>query len=135
MTADQFILFSTAIIKNNRGEVLLLKRSNKNTHYKNYWQLPEGKIEKGESPECAILRELQEELSFSPIGLKLRWIIPISIKVSGVNLIAIRVVFTTRGISIVKLSRDHSKYKWCIPLGAIKNLKLVPGTKETLRNL
>jgi len=132
--ANQFILLSTAIIKNGKGEILLLKRSDKNTHYKNYWQLPEGKIEKGESPECAILRELQEELSFSPIELKLKWVIPISIKVSNLNIIAIRLVFTTQGISTIKLSEDHSEYKWCIPLEAIKNLKLVPGTNKTLQN-
>lgn len=51
-----------AIMKN--GKVFSAQRGNKGkTAYK--WEFPGGKIEPGESPEHALARELQEELSIN----------------------------------------------------------------------
>jgi len=41
--------------------VLLLQRSSRERFLPNLWGLPAGKIRYGESPETAVLRELQEE--------------------------------------------------------------------------
>jgi len=56
-------------------------------------------------------------------------------EVADINIVPIRAVFVTQGISTVKLSKDHSEYKWCTPFEAVKNLKLIPGIKEVLQNL
>ena len=42
------------LVKNNKNEVLFILRLNK-------WDLPKGKIEKGENPSEAALREVEEE--------------------------------------------------------------------------
>lgn len=52
------ILTATALIRKNNN-LLVLKKRNKPSHY----ILPGGKIDKGESPEEALIRELEEELS------------------------------------------------------------------------
>jgi 8-oxo-dGTP diphosphatase len=51
-----------AILVNSNNEILLARR-NKNKSWGNYWELPGGKIEQGESPIDALKRELHEELS------------------------------------------------------------------------
>jgi ADP-ribose pyrophosphatase YjhB (NUDIX family) len=42
------------LVKNDKGELLMIFRNEK-------WDLPKGKIEKGESPEIAAVREVEEE--------------------------------------------------------------------------
>ena len=42
------------IVKNEEGKILMMKRLGK-------WDLPKGKIDKGETPIQASLRELEEE--------------------------------------------------------------------------
>ncbi|MBP9886290.1 MAG: NUDIX hydrolase [Leptospiraceae bacterium] len=49
-----------ALIRNDKGEILLIKQRKKN---KDYWLLPGGGIEFGESAIVALERELKEELN------------------------------------------------------------------------
>ncbi|PJA32330.1 MAG: NTP pyrophosphohydrolase [Zetaproteobacteria bacterium CG_4_9_14_3_um_filter_53_7] len=52
------------------GNVLLLKRS-ANQHCADLWSFPGGKIEAGETPKAAAIRELQEETGLSGSNWKL----------------------------------------------------------------
>ena len=54
ITVDAIILF-------NKGSVVLIKR--KNPPYKDYWAIPGGFVELGETIENAVLREAKEETS------------------------------------------------------------------------
>jgi 8-oxo-dGTP diphosphatase len=56
-----------ALIKNNKGEILLIKQKKKN---KDYWLLPGGGIEFGESATVALSRELKEELNLDMSSAK-----------------------------------------------------------------
>ena len=49
------------ILLNNDAKVLLAKRIG----YKDAWQFPQGGIDKGETPEQAMYRELEEELGLT----------------------------------------------------------------------
>lgn len=48
---------ANVIIENSRGELLVVK-----ANYKDYWSLPGGWIDEGESPLQAALREVSEEI-------------------------------------------------------------------------
>jgi|SRR3989338_1445443 len=58
-----------AIIVNDKGEILLGKRS-AHVVYPLFWSLPGGIIEHGESIEDAIKREVKEELGVDVVKLK-----------------------------------------------------------------
>lgn len=52
---------AVGVVKNARGEVLISLRD-ETMHQGGLWEFPGGKIEAGETPEQALLRELEEEL-------------------------------------------------------------------------
>ena len=60
-----FIIIEAAggIVKNEKNEVLMINRLG-------FWDLPKGKIEKGESKEEAAIREVQEETGVQNIDLQ-----------------------------------------------------------------
>ena len=55
------IVASIALIDAN-NQILIAKRPNKK-HLSGFWEFPGGKVEKGESPEYALIREVKEELN------------------------------------------------------------------------
>lgn len=123
---------ASALVCNKQNKILILKRSNKNKHFIGYWQLPEGKIENKESSENALLRELREELGFTPSGLKrLKKIsIPLSIKNQKIRLN--RTVYLVKYDGNIRLSRDHDGYDWAMPDDLEIKYSLVPGTKDVV---
>lgn len=50
------------VIRNESGEILACQRP-QGKHLAGLWEFPGGKVDPGESPEVALIRELQEELS------------------------------------------------------------------------
>ena len=67
------IVVSLALI-NDADEILLSKRP-KNKHLAGFWEFPGGKVETGEVPEIALIREIKEELD---ININNKGIAPLS---------------------------------------------------------
>lgn len=61
MTRRLAIPVVAGIIWGNDGRILISKRPS-NTHLAGYWEFPGGKIESGETPAEALIRETEEEL-------------------------------------------------------------------------
>ncbi|SRR6266481_2271125 len=59
------------VISNNRGEVLLIKRSKNNDVFPEYWDIPGGTLEDGEDPSQGAIREIKEETGLSISDVKL----------------------------------------------------------------
>lgn len=56
------IYVSAAVIVDNDNKIVIAKRP-KNSDMELLWEFPGGKLEKGETPEKALIRELKEELN------------------------------------------------------------------------
>ena len=63
---DTFHLGVKALIRNPNKEILLLERKSK--FHKNYWDLPGGRLQKGESLLQTLKREITEEKGLNDIG-------------------------------------------------------------------
>ncbi|MGI6589116.1 MAG: NUDIX domain-containing protein [Candidatus Iainarchaeum sp.] len=105
-----------ALIYNNKGEILLLKRSNKNSVWVNKWQLPGGKVEEGESPLKAIKREICEETSLSCKGLSLFNVFKFENTFKGKKeVVSLKVYSCNISEEDLVLDADHSSFKFINP--------------------
>ena len=63
-------VITDGIIRHN-GKFLIIKRSSKENIFPNKWELPSGKVNFGEDPNEAILREIKEETGIVPEKIEL----------------------------------------------------------------
>lgn len=63
---DTFHLGVKVLFRNPNKEILLLERKSKSN--KNYWDLPGGRLQKGESLLQTLKREITEETGLNDIG-------------------------------------------------------------------
>jgi 8-oxo-dGTP diphosphatase len=56
-----------ALIRDDQGRLLLLRRSAESRHFAGQWDLPGGKAESGEPFDIALAREVEEETGFSVV--------------------------------------------------------------------
>lgn len=72
--SSSYAIAAKAMIFNNRGEVLLLKRRPSDVHNPSTWDIPGGRLEEEESPFDGVVRETHEESGLSievhePLGI------------------------------------------------------------------
>lgn len=60
---NRFLIGAHAIIINDKKELLVIRRSQKNDFMSLKWDLPGGTVEPGEEVKAALCREIKEELS------------------------------------------------------------------------
>lgn len=65
MTGQNFLLVGACALVDPDGRVLIAQRPQGKPHA-GKWEFPGGKVEAGESPEAAVVRELREELGVEP---------------------------------------------------------------------
>ena len=96
--------------------MLFLKRNNKPHN----WCPPCGRVEPGEDPVTAIIREIREET-----GLEAEAIMPVDTNIAehdGKSLLSISYVCKAKDGDL-KLSDEHSEHRW-IPIDSLGNIEL-----------
>lgn len=124
-----------AIIK-HKNKYLVIKRSKNENVYKEYWDIPGGLANQGETPREALIREVKEE-----VNLKIK---PVKIIHEDSNLdkeknmIFIRLVYLTNvenDFNNIKLDLlEHTEYKLITNIKELKEERIVPFLKEILTN-
>ncbi|MCX6784744.1 MAG: NUDIX domain-containing protein [Candidatus Komeilibacteria bacterium] len=128
-----FIILASALICNQQGQVLLLQRSQNNKSFRGLWQLPEGKINFGEQPLKALIRELKEELHCQLKKHQLFLVQSTILHSQQQRFHLLRIVFLIKTSGLTKLSSEHVARQWF----ALNRLptKLFPGLKAVLQTL
>jgi 8-oxo-dGTP diphosphatase len=125
MTEDCFHLGLKALLCNKEGRLLLLRKNA--THEAPYWDLPGGRVQKNESVEEALKREVYEETGLQ----NMTQIIPffMTLTSSRIRLPAgdVGLIFKVYLCQIeddcpIQLSNEHTHYEWVDPAQAVELL-------------
>jgi mutator protein MutT len=111
-----------AIIKNDRGEILLLKRTAHGS-WGNLWDFPGGGLEYGENPLDGIIREITEETGFVVNSLQLFDSESYTRDDGDFIVILGYSAHTNEQVPILS-SDEHVEYKWFLPVEALAEIQL-----------
>ena len=124
------------LIKTPKG-YLVTKRSQEETTYPEYWDIPGGLAEFGELPREAVIRETKEEVGLDIVPTKV--IHEDSNFDKTKNLIFIRLVYLCELKSpiedIILQKEEHSEYKFINTLEDLKKEKISPIHVELFNDL
>jgi len=120
-----------ALIYDSTGKLLLLRRSDNNSIYVGKWQLPGGKVEKGESALEAINREVREEIACNCLSAKKLKEITFSNIFRNKKETVKLTVFSCDIDGQLALSTEHSELKFFNPKN-IPKTRLAPASLRAI---
>ena len=124
------IVVSIALI-NNYDQVLIAKRPN-NKHLAGFWEFPGGKVEKDETPENALIREVKEELN---ININNKCIAPVSFsEFDYTNFHLLLLLYICRRWEGVPITMEENELKWVKP-SMLRKYKMPPADDSLIYSL
>ena len=116
------------VIKNDDGEILIVKRHPKSKTDPEMWELPGGKVEKGEHFADALVREIQEETSLDVnVG---DFCEAVQNDYSHKRTVQL-MMYLSDVKGSVEISDEHTEFMWA-SIEKIKTLKLSTSFKKVL---
>lgn len=117
------------IIKNDNGEILILKRHPKSKTDPEMWELPGGKVESGEFFTDALVREIKEETNLDVSVADFCE----AIQNDYSHKRTVQIMMYLENIEgEVKISDEHTDWKWAT-LEEIKTLNISTSLKKLLK--
>ena len=124
------IVVSIALI-NNYDQVLIAKRPN-NKHLAGFWEFPGGKVEKNETPENALIREVKEELN---VNINNKCIAPVSFsEFDYTNFHLLLLLYICRRWEGVPITMEENELKWVKP-SMLRKYKMPPADDSLIYSL
>ena len=124
------IVASIAIIDAN-DRILIAKRPNKK-HLSGFWEFPGGKVEKGESPENALVREVKEELN---IDINNKCIAPLTFsEFNYENFHLLLLLYVCRRWEGEPMSMEKNEIKW-VKVNTLRQYKMPPADDSLIYSL
>jgi 8-oxo-dGTP diphosphatase len=108
----EILLVAAAALIDVDGRVLLCKRP-QGKHLAGMWEFPGGKVEKGETPEACLIRELHEELGINVVQACLAPFVFTSHAYDSFHLLM--PVYLCRKWNGVVQAREHEAIAWVRP--------------------
>jgi 8-oxo-dGTP diphosphatase len=99
-----------AVISEGAGAAcdrVLLARCGPGSRHAGLWEFPGGKVEAGESPEQALIRELSEELA---VEIQVHGLLTV-VREPGIELSAYRAQI----VAGTPVPREHDRVEWMLP--------------------
>lgn len=127
MSTHPYSLAVKAVIMNEAGETLLLRRSPSNTSFVGCWEWPGGKVDPGEDFATAVVRETKEEtgLDIEITGLAGAT----EFEMPKVHVVLLCMEARIRGRDRIVLSHEHDAWEW-LPLDKLEGLPLPDATRD-----
>lgn len=127
------IRVAAAVVVRNDGKILCAKRGNaKNPEVAHKWEFPGGKIEAGETPESALVRELREEMEFPVIAEEKLIAVEHEYADFAIAMLAVRCVPADATASFVL--REHEDARWVAP-AELETLDWAPADVPVAKHL
>ena len=124
------IVASIAIIDAN-DQILIAKRPNKK-HLSGFWEFPGGKVEKGESPEYALVREVKEELN---IDINNKCIAPLTFSEFNYEKFhLLLLLYVCRRWEGEPMSMEKNEIKW-VKVNTLRQYKMPPADDSLIYSL
>ena len=116
------------VIKNTDNEILILKRHPKSKTDPEMWELPGGKVEKGEHFTNALIREIKEETSLDcEVGDFCE-----AVQNDYMHKRTVQLIMYLENIKgDVKISEEHTEFMWA-DLEKIRSLEISSSLKKIL---
>jgi len=129
---DVFHLGIKALIRNEEGKVLLLQVNPAKLHgeRKDYWDLPGGRVQKGDSVEDTLKREVLEETGIDQIvDIKSVSMVLSNIRIPLNGSDSVGLILSVHSCCIatdttISLSDEHIAYEWFEPKKAAELLRV-----------
>ena len=117
------------VIKNTDNEILILKRHPKSKTDPEMWELPGGKVEKGEHFTNALIREIKEETNLDcEVGDFCE-----AVQNDYMHKRTVQIMMYLEDITgEVKISDEHTDWMWA-SLEKIENLEISTSLKKVLK--
>jgi len=129
----KILLVVAAVIINPQGEILLAQRP-EGKRLAGKWEFAGGKVEEGENPESAIIRELREELGIeiAPENLENFWFLSHPYPEFGFHLLM--PVYICRKWQGTPHALEHAAICWALPADMHK-LDMIEADNELVQRL
>ena len=113
---DLFHVGIKAVLTNESGEILILRKAAEQAHGGPFWDLPGGRVQGGD-PEATLRREVLEETGIQeitvgePLGSSIK---PAAIQIGDVHIGLTLLTYrcTVPGCPVPLLSDEHTSYAW-----------------------
>ena len=126
MPEKPFKLAVRAVMLDEQGRCLLIRRSNVCKHFVGQWEWPGGKVDEGETFDVALLREVHEET-----GLEVELLDVVGAfgtEMAEVRLAVLCIEAKLLG-GTLRLSEEHDDRAW-VPIANVPEWDLTGGLKE-----
>lgn len=116
-----------AVLLNDAGETLLLRRSAENTSFVGCWEWPGGKVDPGEDFAIAVVRETKEETGLDVEITGLAGATEFAMPKVNVVLLCMEARITSA--NEIALSHEHDAWAWA-PLTDLATYNLAPASRD-----
>ena len=129
MRAKPFGLAVSALVRDTRGRLLVLKRAGSSRFWAGLWDLPGGKVRQAERIDLALRREAREETGLRVVPMRLAGAVDFC---PGSTQVVLLVLEAGCKPGRVRLSPEHDAFEWATPK-RLESLAFVPHIGSFLR--
>jgi 8-oxo-dGTP diphosphatase len=129
MSAKPFRLAVKAMVEDRSGRILVIRRSAKSKYFGGTWDVPGGKVDRGEDFAAALVREVREETG---LAVSLQGVAGVTEYTMPAVRLAVLFLRARARAGRVRLSDEHDAYEW-VPRHELAEKEFSPQLREFVK--